>query len=262
MKKIIDVPNRQYSAIWEREDNIVGKRLYEARKRHSLSMQAAVERLRAYDVTVSKTALQKWEQGLTTPSPYQLLALCELYGIRNIETHFKACYFPDLNDEGEKKVAQYRADLVASGNYKPVYRTEIRYIEMPVSMLAASAGTGAWLDEGNFEMKQFPADSVPAKADFALRIAGDSMEPVYSDGQYVWVQLCNELHPGEVGIFSLDGQGYIKVYSEQEPDDLEVYTDSEGRLHRQPVLVSYNQKYLPIAVTQEQTFRICGRVLK
>ncbi len=262
MKAKIKAPKTRYSASTEREMNVIGTKLAEARKLHGYSLQAAVDRLKFFDVSVTKTALSKWEQGQNTPSPYQFLALCEMYGIRNVDTQFKSSFIPDLNEEGERKVAQYRADLIATGNYKPIVHAKIRYIEMPVSTLAASAGTGVWLDEGDFEMKEFPEDSVPAKADFALRIAGDSMEPVFSDGQYVWVQRCTELLSGEVGIFSLDGQGYIKAYSEQEPDDLEAYTDSSGTVHRQPVLISYNQKYLPIVVTQEQAFQICGRVVK
>lgn len=251
-----------YNASEEREKNIVGLRLSQARNHKGLSLQVAAEKLRSYGISVTKMALHRWEQGSATPSPYQLLALCELYEIRGVDAYFKSSYYPDLNEEGEKKVAQYRADLIATGNYKPPVHEVIRFIGMPVSTLAASAGTGAWLDEGSFEIKQFPEDSVPAKADFALRISGDSMEPVFSDGQYVWVQRCTELLSGEVGIFSLDGQGYIKSYSEQEPDDPEAYTDSNGRVHRQPVLISYNQKYLPIVVTQEQAFQICGRVVK
>ena len=84
---------------------------------------------------------------------------------------------------------------------------EIRYLDMPVSDLPVSAGTGAFLDEGNFEMVSFPESSIPDGAEFGVRVSGDSMEPVYHDGQIVWVQQCETLRPGEVGVMIYDGQG-------------------------------------------------------
>ena len=51
-----------------------------------------------------------------------------------------------------------------------------------MSNLSVSAGTGAFLDEGSFEMVSFPASTVPDGADFGVRVSGDSMEPVYHDG--------------------------------------------------------------------------------
>lgn len=114
---------------------------------------------------------------------------------------------------------------------------------MPVSDLPVSAGTGAFLDEGNFEMVSFPESSIPDGAEFGVRVSGDSMEPVYHDGQIVWVQQCETLRTGEVGVMIYDGQGYIKAYAEQEPDDPEAYLDSDGVRRMQPVMVSYSKAY-------------------
>ncbi len=83
---------------------------------------------------------------------------------------------------------------------------------MPVSALAASAGTGSFLDEGSYELTRVRADEVPEGAAFGVRVSGDSMEPVYHDGQIVWVLPCDRLRAGEVGIMVYDGEGYIKVY--------------------------------------------------
>jgi SOS-response transcriptional repressor LexA len=139
----------------------------------------------------------------------------------------------------------------------------IKFIEMPVSNLAVSAGTGEFLDEGNFEMVSFPESSVPEGAEFGLRVSGDSMEPVYHDGQIVWVQQCDRVGVGEVGIFIYDGDGYIKVYDEQMPHeaDREDFTDSYGDVHMQPIMISYNQKYQPRYVSAHSNFQVVGRVL-
>ena len=87
------------------------------------------------------------------------------------------------------------------------------------------------------------------------------MEPIYQDGQLVWVEACNELRDGDVGLFMYDGSGYIKVYSEQTPLDPSAFTDSNGVLHPQPVLISYNEQYAPKIVSPELGFTIVGRVL-
>ncbi|MFR7743323.1 MAG: S24 family peptidase [Acutalibacteraceae bacterium] len=87
------------------------------------------------------------------------------------------------------------------------------------------------------------------------------MEPVYHDGQIVWVQQCETLRTGEVGVMIYDGQGYIKAYAEQEPDDPEAHLGSDGVRRMQPVLVSYNKAYAPKPVSPELEFRIVGRVL-
>lgn len=87
------------------------------------------------------------------------------------------------------------------------------------------------------------------------------MMPTYCDGQIVWIQQCQTLNPGEVGIFIYDGEGYIKSYEEQEPEDREAFTDSYGICHMQPVMVSYNPKYPPRVVLPDVRFEIVGRVL-
>lgn len=89
------------------------------------------------------------------------------------------------------------------------------------------------------------------------------MEPTYHHGQIVWVQQCDHVGIGEVGIFIYDGDGYMKVYDEQEPDEdiREDFMDSYGTVHMQPVLLSYNQKYEPRVISAQAGFQVIGRVL-
>ena len=174
-------------------------------------------------------------------------------------------YVSELNEIGMAKMRSYRDDLIASGRYRPQSKddNQIRYISKAVSNLCVSAGTGAFLDEGNYEMVSFPENAVPPDADFGVRVSGDSMEPVYHDGQIVWVQKCETLSVGQVGIFVYDGEGYIKRYGEQQPenDSVDAYIDSYGVIHMQPVLISYNRNYADKIVRPENQFEIVGRVL-
>ena len=249
-----------FSVAEAKDNNLIGKKLHEERKAMKLSLDEVSARMEKYGIYIKKSALSKWETGTTIPSAYQMLAICATLGIDDFVSYFTGNQA--LNTEGRRKLAEYKADLVATGKYNPEpVLKEIVYIRMPVSYLSASAGTGNFLDDENFEMMSFPESAVPAGADFAIKVCGDSMEPVYSDGQTVWVKKCEELNPGEVGIFTLDGNGYIKMYDEQEPAEAEEYTDSDGRVHAQPVLVSYNQKYDPIVITTGQRLEIVGKVL-
>jgi len=267
--KVISIKSRTevraYDAEKEREQNVIGIKIAEARKKTGMSLVSFSEHLKDYGVLIGDAALSKWENGKTVPNAYQLMALSCALGLEEEPQYFMGAYQSSLNDIGQQKVSDYKADLIATGKYKPEVkaRTSIRFVEMPVSSLPVSAGTGAFLDEGNFEMLRFPESSVPEGAEFGIRVKGDSMEPVYHDGQIVWVRQCSELSAGQVGIFTYDGEGYLKAYDEQEPSEefLDDFTDSYGKTHAQPVLISYNQEYDPIIVSPHAEFQIVGRVL-
>lgn len=266
--QIISLPvikTNRYNAAAEKEQNYIGKRIAEARNRSGLSLAKFSQLMTEYGVTISAVGLNKWERGTATPNAYQLLAVSQALDI-DVDSYFASGgEKAELNDEGLRKVADYKADLIASGRYRPdTHATNvIRYIDMPVSNLAASAGTGVFLDGDNFEMVSFPETTIPSGADFGIRVSGDSMEPVYHDGQIVWVQQCDHVAIGQVGIFVYDGEGYIKAYDEQEPNEaeLENYIDSYGVVHKQPVMISYNQKYAPKVISAQAGFQIVGRVL-
>jgi len=252
-----------YDAAAEKEANYVGRQIHAARKNMKISLEQFSQLLTQYGVDVTRTALNKWELGKAVPSAYQLLAVCAALHLEDGFDYFISnTKRPLLNAEGRRKVKEYREDLIASGKYREAPSIiELRYRDMPISDLPVSAGTGTFLNESGFEMVSFPVNSIPEGAEFGVRVSGDSMEPVYHDGQIVWVQQCETLRVGEVGVMIYDGQGYIKVYSEQEPDDPEVYLGIDGVQRMQPVLVSYNKEYAPRIVSPELEFRIIGRVL-
>lgn len=254
-----------------REENLLGIRLSEARRCLGLNQNQLADLLARHGISVKVAAVSKWEKGETVPNAYQLLALCQALQIPDILPFFTGTNTDTaLNETGLKKLQDYREDLIASGRYRRVPEKKapvlpcVSYIEMPVSLFSVSAGTGQFLDEENFEKKSFPAHTVPKHADFAIRVSGDSMEPVYQEGQYVWIQKCSRLTPGETGIFVHDGESFIKLYQEQIPADeiKEEYTDSLGIVHAQPVLLSYNKAYAPRIIAPSSSFQIIGRVLK
>ena len=257
-----------YNSLRERDENVIGQQIQAAREAHGLSITALTERLSQYGITAQRSSISRWETGETVPNAYQLLAVCHALNIEDGINYFtrEPKREPVLNNEGLGKLAEYKELLILSGKYKPTplpTKGKIKYITKKVSMLPVSAGTGEFLSDDSFEEVSFPASAVPEEADFGIRVSGDSMEPVYHDGQTVWVQQCECLYPGEVGIFEYDGNGYLKLYDEQEPDEnnQEYFLTSDGTLRMQPVLVSYNEKYKPIVVSPHTFFRVAGRVL-
>ena len=79
----------------------------------------------------------------------------------------------------------------------------------------------------------------PEKTDFGIRISGDSMEPMYHTGDVAWVHKQDSISNGEIGIFYLNGNTYIK----------ELHDGPDG-----VYLVSLNEKYHPIQIYESDSF--------
>ena len=87
---------------------------------------------------------------------------------------------------------------------------------------------------------------LPEDTTFGVRISGDSMEPEFHDGQIAWVLQQESVANGEIGIFALNGEAYIK----------KLQNDKEGIF-----LISLNEKYAPIKVSENDRLDIFGKVL-
>ncbi len=258
-----------YNAKNAKESNTIGKKIAEHRKRQRLTQGELIKRLTAYGVEVQQGAITKWENGMTTPTAYQIIAIALALNIPDVITEFTGIAdLPDfeLNKQGLRKLDEYRELLVASGMYRPHFPEAAparAMITIPTSYIRAAAGVGNFMDDENFEDREYPENAVPAGTDFALFVDGESMAPIYINGQVVFVQQSETIKPGQVGIFSIDNEVVIKIYDEQEPDEsfLEEFTDSSGEVHPQVVLRSYNSEWEPRPISPYQEFHIYGRVL-
>ncbi|HEP1521620.1 TPA: helix-turn-helix domain-containing protein [Streptococcus pyogenes] len=110
---------------------------------------------------------------------------------------------------------------------------------------AASAGTGQYLNDVQVEKIELPVDY---DADFVIPVYGDSMEPKYHSGDYVFVKLSVELTDGDIGVFEYYGDAYIK----------QLLINTEGAF-----LHSLNQcgDYPDIPIDRDSDFRIIGEVM-
>ena len=254
----------RYQADIAKERNIIGRKINAARKKLGITQTDFSKNLAQYGVRIKTPGVNKWENGETVPNAYQLLAVCHALQIEGGLDYFTGPLVPRkeiLNTEGLRILNQFREFLESKPRFTNQHHVE--KVKKPVSILPASAGLGDYLDDERFEMKEFPSGSVPEAADFAVPVDGDSMEPLYVDGQLAWVQLTQQLNVGDTGLFVIDGEGFIKTYDERQPDqhELEKYIDSNGVLHPQIVLISQNEKYEPRVIKPGMDFRIVGKVL-
>ncbi len=78
--------------------------------------------------------------------------------------------------------------------------------------------------------------------DVVITVSGNSMFPTFCDGDELMVEYTSQIKDGEIGIFVVNGEGYVKEY-------------------RQDGLHSHNPQYKTIHPTQDDDFRCIGRVL-
>ncbi|HEM2601979.1 TPA: helix-turn-helix transcriptional regulator [Streptococcus suis] len=107
----------------------------------------------------------------------------------------------------------------------------------------ASAGTGQYLNDVKVETIELP---IEVDADFVVPIYGDSMEPEYHSGDYIFVKLSVDLSDGDIGVFAYNGDAYIKQLR---------ITDQGAYLH------SLNPDYDNIPITADTDFRTIGEVV-
>lgn len=119
-------------------------------------------------------------------------------------------YYKKLNDI-DKGVVIGRAEQLAEQSEKPLEKPKntvfIEYYSLPVS-----AGTGVDLDGCEKGMLEVEETQLTLEANFALRVSGNSMEPVFHDGDVVLIASQPSVDIGEIGIFVLNGEGFIKKF--------------------------------------------------
>lgn len=118
----------------------------------------------------------------------------------------------ELEAAGQTSVTKQIISLV---DFQPHTDGTSRMVEY---FRSASAGDGVFI-MGNEGTEQVMIPNVPPEAreaDYAIKISGISMEPDYHDGDVALVIHTSEMHYGDVGIFIINGNAYIKEYGREE----------------------------------------------
>ena len=204
----------------------------------------------AEKVGVSKSAVSHWLAGDNSPNIEILAKICQIYDVKLSELlneKIEVTYADKILLKKYHSLDIYSKEVVDSVleiEFKRCNepKEEEKIIHLPKSVLKASAGSGNWLDEQQLESVSVLDTPKAKKANLVIEVDGDSMEPLYSNGDNVLVNTKSDVAVGDIGIFIVDGSGYIKKLG----------TDR---------LISVNPEYDDIFPTEYSDFRCVGKVL-
>jgi len=164
---------------------------------------------------------------------------------RQLDAHGKSLVEVVMNKELER-VNFLGANIQGGHN-----SADEKWVSLNVYQQQASAGLGSYLtddSDGDYEVMRFVATPVSQKADFCVKIKGDSMEPKICDGDIVFVKAAPKVEPDNVGIFIYDGEAYCKRLR---------IDNKKSTIY----LESLNKSYAPKLVTQPEYLRTVGLVI-
>ena len=120
----------------------------------------------------------------------------------------------DLSSEEQAAVEKYINAIISGTQNSDTEEDESeRYIEISYTDARVSAGFGDELEDyENWEKVSVPLTPESKKADFILRVDGDSMEPQYHDNDYILVRKQPAVDEGQIGVFGHGGRGYVKKF--------------------------------------------------
>lgn len=143
------------------------------------------------------------------------------------------------NDVKSVKSRIQMADDYLFGKVYDINLKIIKLYELPVS-----AGYGNFLNDENIPFTEIYTSE--RRADFAIKITGDSMEPEISHGNILLIKKQEKINSGQIGIFIYDSELLCKRYRKNK---------------KQVSLISINKKYNPINISSNRRLDIVGLVL-
>lgn len=225
-----------------------GEKIKNARNIKKLTQRQLAELIGAKHNSISD-----WENDKNKPDPDTIELLC---GVLEITPNYLLARSQDEFSPAEKLfIKQYReldthgkeiVDFILDKEHERCKAEQDTTSSAPVRLInyyyrLASAGTGQILfDMPPTERIEIPDIPQYRKVDYAIGVNGDSMQPTYYDGDMLLVEMTNEIEIGEIGIFSVDGDCYVKKLGHEE-------------------LISINENYSNIPLNE--TAKCMGRVI-
>ena len=222
----------------------------------------------AQKIGVSDGTYKNYEQGKREPNGDKLVPIANAFGVTTdyllgrptaqpptdalerlfTEKSFSALEeellrkYMELPHEARQAVVRFINDATAKALQRKNGTAPQKLLVMKRSLHKVSAGTGYDLNDSDaWETVTVKDTDDSRKADFLLEIEGDSMETTFHDGETVCVQQTPCVEVGEIGVFWVDGCGYIKELGNG-------------------CLISHNSSYDPIPLQGTEN-RCVGRVL-
>lgn len=140
--------------------------------------------------------------------------------------------YSQLEESRQTKVYNFAEYQLREQNKRPKTTIEIRgYV---------SAGTGEWLEDEIVDEVSY--EGVIPEHDFAVKVNGDSMLPLFEDGQVIFIKSTSDVRDGQIIVCQVNNEAFVKKLSGNK-------------------LVSLNKKYEDISICDTDDFKICGVVV-
>lgn len=206
--------------------NTLGARIKNARENIGMSQS---ELATAIGIKPSSGVISNWERDLNKPDAEKIVKLCD---ILDISASFLLDYYGkstfEVRPSEQNIIEKYRSlDNYGQETVSYILDREIRRVQQmretteynaepaahiyPYLGKIACAGTGFYFDD-------IPTDTIEAPyvegADFIIGVSGESMEPDYHDGEKLYVRKGEYLRNGDVGIFTIGNECFLKELGE------------------------------------------------
>ncbi|HHA6822149.1 TPA: LexA family transcriptional regulator [Staphylococcus aureus] len=167
---------------------------------------------------------------------------------RKIENNDIASIYSKLTPPRQKNVLNYANEQLDEQNTKGDNIVDINsYKQDRIAVNVngcVSAGVGERLHGETLFTEMVKAPIPPH--DLALKVNGDSMEPMFKDGEIIFVEKTHNIKNGQIGIFIIEEEAYVK----------KVFVEDD-RL----TLVSLNKEYRNLHFYRNESVRLVGKVI-
>lgn len=213
-----------------------GEKIRNARKLKKLTQKQLAEKIGAKHNSVSD-----WENNKNKPDPDTIELLCGVLGLtpnyllvspsedfspaekslvqkyRSLDSYGQETVDIILDREFARTTALRKKDSLIKklGSSGKDSETKVRFIQYYQRL--ASAGSGQIVFD-NLPTEQIAIPDIPKyrKVSYAIGVNGRSMEPMYHNGETLLVEKTDEIEVGEIGIFMVDGESFVKKLGENE----------------------------------------------
>ncbi len=192
---------------------------------------------------IKNTTLSNYENGITEPDMDKFLCLCELYELDFVSLmeeaygikipgknfHIKPSEiellekYNNLDDHGKEIVNfSLNKETERIEKYGKLGEVSHHVTSFPMRLISyyfknASAGTGQLVID-NLPDKDIEIPDKPEyrNVSYAIGVNGSSMEPAFQDGDILLVEATQEIEVGDIGIFQINDECFVKKLGEKE----------------------------------------------
>lgn len=200
-------------------------------------------------VKVSQPTVSRWERGKCLPDRGQIGVLGKLYGFHKFELGLLYDIVAPNNDHelGAACLALERSTMDLLSNNQRYYETTVPYY----AQIAAGIGEFQEQMDGPHSQLQIPREIYERdSSSYALRVVGDSMEPMLREGDVLVVSPLAALSEGCIVAACVEPEGdIVKVY----------HHSDDGTVVLKPLNPAYPE--IKLAPGNGKKARIWGRVV-